>query len=940
MQHKHLLQLIAAVSVFCGSISAATVITVDSDGPADYTTVQAAVDSIPSPNNTPVEIHIAPGTYNEIVRVSNQKSFVSFIGTDPATTKITYSIDSGSDPNYQTVYFGGQDFSIEGVSIENSWPTGGWSIAFVSDGQRGQFKNVWFLGNQDTLKLNSGPFYFRDCRIEGTVDFIWAAGAMMAWFENSEIYSRGGGYIACQASDLSVPYGLVFNNCQLTRNPSISDGSVYLARPWHDYGSVTYLNCWMDSHINSAGWETYGNLTVRYNEYNNSGPGGDMTNRLVATGVKILTAQEAAAITLRSVVGTWSPTYADELWANGTTDSWQAININGNAGNPPAGSASEGVLGDGCSGTALWNNRNGAGTLTYLCDAQGNITPVSLVIPTNQNIGAFDGGGTAVQCPGGCGTVIMQEYLTNGNSGMKDTWITGLKAGSLYDLYLYGHGDQESQNTIFTINGVTKSSSIPVTGLTALTEDAHYVVFRNIVSDASGEIPIQWGANSGWAGLNGLQIVQNIISTPTDLTATTWDTTVLLDWADNPEPTLSSYNVKRATTNGGPYLTIASGLTDSTYTDTAVINGTTYYYVVSAVDTSANESANSSQVSGTPHTIEAPTGLIATAGKDTVLLEWDDNAEPTWSSYNVKRATVSGGPHTTIASGLADSTYTDNTVTNGTTYFYVVSAVDTSANESGNSSQVSATPMNTTPPQVLEVVNVNFQRDSGPTETAGGAAFGPDVTLTWNNYTRSMTTISNCLDSTGAATTISITDNHTDGYYTSVWLLAYGANIMNNYHYNSAQGSKVMTIAGLTADGLYDLYIYGHGDNESQNTVFTIGSVSKATDVHDALTGSYATALTEGAHYVFFPGVQADPSGQIVVTWGPASGSGYAAINGLQIVHRLYGDIDRDNSIDLSDLDMFLNYWLSDFASLDLNGDGAITLYEFSLFAQNWLVTY
>ena len=83
-----------------------------------------------------------------------------------------------------------------------------------------------------------------------------------------------------------------------------------------------------------------------------------------------------------------------------------------------------------------------------------------------------------------------------------------------------------------------------------------------------------------------------------------------------------------------------------------------------------------------------PTNLMATAGNGQVGLSWSGSIGAT--SYNVKRATTSGGPYTTIGNPTTTS-YTDTSVTNGTTYYYVVSAVNT-AGESANSSQVSATP--------------------------------------------------------------------------------------------------------------------------------------------------------------------------------------------------------------------------------------------------------
>ena len=179
---------------------------------------------------------------------------------------------------------------------------------------------------------------------------------------------------------------------------------------------------------------------------------------------------------------------------------------------------------------------------------------------------------------------------------------------------------------------------------------------------------------------------------PTGLTATAGNAQVSLTWTASSGAT--SYNVKRATVSGGPYTTVASPATAS-YTDPGLANGTTYYYVVSAVN-GGGESANSTQAGATPEppVPAAPTGLTATAGNAQVSLTWTASSGAT--SYNVKRATVGGGPYTTVASP-ATTSYTNTGLANGTIYYYVVSAVN-GGGESANSSQISATP---TAPDVL-----------------------------------------------------------------------------------------------------------------------------------------------------------------------------------------------------------------------------------------------
>src|SRR4029077_11420076 len=154
-----------------------------------------------------------------------------------------------------------------------------------------------------------------------------------------------------------------------------------------------------------------------------------------------------------------------------------------------------------------------------------------------------------------------------------------------------------------------------------------------------------------------------------------------------------SYNVKRSTTSGGTYTTIstAGAVTTTSYPDTGLTNGTTYYYVVSAVN-GAGESANSTEASATPQppAPAAPTGLTATPGDHQVALSWGASSGAT--GYNVYRSATSGSYTTPLnGSPILGTSYTDSSALNGSTYFYVVRAVN-GGGSSGNSNQVSATP--------------------------------------------------------------------------------------------------------------------------------------------------------------------------------------------------------------------------------------------------------
>src|SRR5216683_7323066 len=155
----------------------------------------------------------------------------------------------------------------------------------------------------------------------------------------------------------------------------------------------------------------------------------------------------------------------------------------------------------------------------------------------------------------------------------------------------------------------------------------------------------------------------------------------------------SGVSVKFEVTSGPDRGFTFTGLTNTVgqavFTFSSSIPGTDAVQA-SFVDASGNKQVgNPAQVIFTPPPPAAPTGLAATAGNARVSLSWTASSGAT--SYNVKRATVTGGPYTTIATGVTATTFTDTGLANGTTFFYVVSAVNAGA-ESPNSNQAQATP--------------------------------------------------------------------------------------------------------------------------------------------------------------------------------------------------------------------------------------------------------
>jgi hypothetical protein len=283
--------------------------------------------------------------------------------------------------------------------------------------------------------------------------------------------------------------------------------------------------------------------------------------------------------------------------------------------------------------------------------------------------------------------------------------LSNVPAGS-YNLVLYGQNgsDQQTANfPTFTIGATTLKCGIHPSNVRTFILNTNYVVFTGI-SPTNGVISVAIGG--GEHDFNGLQLQAiSVPSTPTSLAATAGSGSVGLSWIGSTgSPGPITYNIGRSATNGGTYTIIGSSptnsFTDSPLTDPSSppVNGTTYYYVVYAVNGGSVTSPASGQGSATPIGPSAPVVSI-TPGDSQVALSWTASVgADTNITYNVLRSTTNGGPYSTIVIGQSGTNFTDSSSTdpssppvNGTTYYYVVQALDNGGSPA-NSIQVSATP--------------------------------------------------------------------------------------------------------------------------------------------------------------------------------------------------------------------------------------------------------
>ena len=303
----------------CNNITNQPILKVAADGSAQFRTITAALNTLSTSNTTPTQIRIKPGTYREKLTIT--KPNVTFCGeTGKQTSTILTYNDSASGLKSDGTTIGTygsasvaiktNDISMENITIENSYGVGSQAVALLAQGQRLQFRNCRLLGNQDTLYVHSGTQYYRNCYIEGTVDYIF--GAATAVFENNTIHSVGyGTAVTAPSTEQGVSFGLVFLGGKLTASSNVNTGAVALGRNWRPYGAAAYLRTELGSHISPVGWVKMSeNIldTARFSEYQTTGSGANPSARAYQS--KQLTASEAATYNIGNIFGSWTPSFS------------------------------------------------------------------------------------------------------------------------------------------------------------------------------------------------------------------------------------------------------------------------------------------------------------------------------------------------------------------------------------------------------------------------------------------------------------------------------------------------------------------------------------------------------------------------------------------------------------------------------------------------------
>ena len=261
-------------------------ITVASDGTGEFTSVQEAVNSIRAYMSDTTWMFIKEGVYREKIIIPSWVTNLFMKGDGAGKTVITWDDYAGLNNmgtfRTYTIWIQGSGFIAEDITFENSAGPVGQAVAVHADGDRAVFRRCRLLGNQDTLLTanQESRQYYEDCYIEGTTDFIF--GPATAWFERCHIHSKKNSYVTAASTVEGHEYGYIFNRCRLTAADRID--RVYLGRPWRPFAATLFMRCELGGHILPVGWHNWDNpaneLTARYAEYRNTGPGASPGTRV------------------------------------------------------------------------------------------------------------------------------------------------------------------------------------------------------------------------------------------------------------------------------------------------------------------------------------------------------------------------------------------------------------------------------------------------------------------------------------------------------------------------------------------------------------------------------------------------------------------------------------------------------------------------------------
>eukprot|EP00475_Leptophrys_vorax_P018446 TRINITY_DN25234_c0_g1_i3.p1 TRINITY_DN25234_c0_g1~~TRINITY_DN25234_c0_g1_i3.p1 ORF type:complete len:576 (-),score=-11.75 TRINITY_DN25234_c0_g1_i3:175-1902(-) len=247
---------------------------VDKNGNGNYTKIKDAIKAAPKSGQWVV--YIRRGTYKEQVLFSRANVILIGEGRKLVTITASKSVGGGST-TYKSATLGNAKgkFAVLSIRIAN---TAGISkhqaVAMRASGDQSVFFDCGFEGNQDTLYVDSGRQYYRNCYVGGTVDFIFGDAAAVIDCCTVQLH-KSKSFVTITASgreSADSPTGIVIWNSTVQADSGVS--KVYLGRPWKECARTVFVNTYMPQEVLPEGWRSWNEGDcLYYAQAGSTGPG-------------------------------------------------------------------------------------------------------------------------------------------------------------------------------------------------------------------------------------------------------------------------------------------------------------------------------------------------------------------------------------------------------------------------------------------------------------------------------------------------------------------------------------------------------------------------------------------------------------------------------------------------------------------------------------------